>query len=175
MLSGKRRMAVFPASPLPPNPDTERKLGFVATLREYPRSFWMGCGVEMWERRAYCGVRTVLPLYIAQADDPGGLHFSQAQKDTLFAVWALVQSIVPMVSGGFADRYGYKRTMATSVTLACSGYILMANLRSYPGFFFGCLVLALGTAIFKPGIQGTLAQSMSKENSSVGWGLFTGS
>jgi hypothetical protein len=36
----------------------------------------------------------------------------------------------------------------------------------------GCLVLALGTAIFKPGIQGTLAQSMSKKNSSVGWGLF---
>jgi proton-dependent oligopeptide transporter, POT family len=77
-----------------------------------------------------------------------------------------------MVSGGFADRYGYKRTIATSVTLACSGYILMANVRSYPGFFAACLVLALGTAIFKPGIQGTLAQSMSKKNSSVGWGLF---
>ena len=132
----------------------------------------MGCGVEMWERMAYYCVRAVLPLYIAQADDPGGLHFSQAQKGTIFAVWALVQSIVPMVSGGFADRYGYKRTIATSVTLACTGYILMANLRSYPGFFFGCLVLALGTAIFKPGIQGTLAQSMSKRNSSVGWGLF---
>ena len=132
----------------------------------------MGCGVEMWERMAYYCVRTVLPLYIAQADDPGGLHFSQAQKGTIFAVWALVQSIVPMVSGGFADRYGYKKTIATSVTLACTGYILMANVRSYAGFFAACLVLALGTAIFKPGIQGTLAQSMSKRNSSVGWGLF---
>ena len=162
-------MAAEPASPIP---DTATKLGFGETLKTFPRSFWMGCGVEMWERLAYYGVRTVLPLYIAQADDPGGLHFSQAQKGTIFAVWALVQSIVPMVSGGFADRYGYKRTIATSVTLACTGYILMANLRSYPGFFFGCLVLALGTAIFKPGIQGTLAQSMSKRNSSVGWGLF---
>jgi len=150
----------------------EAKLGFLETLKTFPRSFWMGCGVEMWERLAYYCTRSVVPLYIAQADDPGGLHFSQAQKGTIFAVWALVQSIVPMVSGGFADRYGYKRTIATSVTLACTGYILMANLRSYPGFFFGCLVLALGTAIFKPGIQGTLAQSMSKKNSSVGWGLF---
>ena len=164
-------MAADPA-PLASDPPPEAKLGFLETLKTFPRSFWMGCGVEMWERLAYYGVRTVLPLYIAQADDPGGLHFSQAQKGTIFAVWALVQSIVPMVSGGFADRYGYKRTIATSVTLACSGYVLMANLRSYAGFFFGCLVLALGTAIFKPGIQGTLAQSTSKKNSSVGWGLF---
>jgi MFS family permease len=160
------------SEPPPPGDGTEPKLGFVATLKTFPHSFWMGCGVEMWERMAYYCVRTVLPLYIAQADDPGGLHFSQAQKGTIFAVWALVQSIVPMVSGGFADRYGYKRTIATSVTLACTGYVLMANVRSYPGFFAACLVLALGTAIFKPGIQGTLAQSMSKKNSSVGWGLF---
>jgi proton-dependent oligopeptide transporter, POT family len=48
----------------------------------------------------------------------------------------------------------------------------MATQRSYWGFFLGCMMLALGTAIFKPGIQGTLAQSTSKKNSSVGWGLF---
>ncbi len=132
----------------------------------------MGCTIEMWERLAYYGVRSVVPLYIAQASDPGGLHFSQAQKGSIFAAWALVQSLVPMVSGGFADRFGYKKTIASSVTLACLGYVLMGTLRSYVGFFAACLVLALGTAIFKPGLQGTLAQSTSKRNSSVGWGLF---
>ena len=153
-------------------PESELKLGFLETLKTFPRSFYLGCGVEMWERLAYNCVRTVLPLYIAQANEPGGLHFSQAQKGNIIAVWALVQSLVPMVSGGFADRFGYKRTIATSVTLVCTGYVLMANLRSYLGFFFACMVLAFGTAIFKPGIQGTLAQSMSKRNSSVGWGAF---
>ena len=159
----------------PPEPESAAnpaRLGFLDTVKTFPRSFWMGCTVEMWERLAYYGVRKLVPLYIAQADDPGGLHFSQAQKGSIFAAWALVQSLVPMVSGGFADRYGYKKTIATSVTLACLGYILMGTLRSYPGFFAACLVLALGTAIFKPGIQGTLAQSMGKQNSSVGWGLF---
>ncbi|MBX3188764.1 MAG: MFS transporter [Labilithrix sp.] len=156
----------------PPPPDTEPKLGFFETIKTFPQSFWMGCTIEMWERMAYYGVRSVVPLYIAQASDPGGLHFSQAQKGSIFAAWALVQSLVPMVSGGFADRFGYKKTIATSVTLACLGYVLMGTLRSYPGFFAACLVLALGTAIFKPGIQGTLAQSTSKKNSSVGWGLF---
>jgi dipeptide/tripeptide permease len=156
----------------PTDPQPEEKLGFLATIKTFPRPFWMGCTVEMWERLAYYGVRSVVPLYIAQADDPGGLHFSQAQKGSIFAAWALVQSLVPMVSGGFADRYGYKKTIATAVTLACLGYVLMGTMRSYPGFFVSCLVLALGTAIFKPGIQGTLAQSFSKRNSSVGWGLF---
>ena len=160
-----------PTAPAPP-PDTEPKLGFFETLKTFPRSFWMGCGIEMWERLAYYGVRQVVGLYIAQADDPGGLHFTQAQKGTIFFWWALVQSLVPMVSGGFSDRYGYKKTIVLSIFCTITGYSLMGTQHSFPGFMAGCLVLAFGTAIFKPGIQGTLAQSMSKRNSSVGWGLF---
>ncbi len=160
------------AATTPPENAPAPKLGFLETLKTFPRSFWMGCGVEMFERLSYYGVRTVLPLYIAQADDPGGLHFSQAQKATIFAIFAGVQAIVPAVSGGFADRYGYKKAIATAVTLACLGYVCMANVRSYPAFLCSYLLVAFGTALFKPGIQGTLAQSMSKKNSSVGWGLF---
>jgi len=159
------------ASAAPP-PDTEPKLGFFETLKTFPRSFWMGCGIEMWERLAYYGVRQVVGLYIAQADDPNGLHFTQAQKGTIFFWWALVQSLVPMVSGGITDRYGYKKTIIASVLFTMTGYSLMGTQRSFGGFMAGCLVLAFGTAIFKPGIQGTLAQSMSKKNSSVGWGFF---
>jgi MFS family permease len=33
-------------------------------------------------------------------------------------------------------------------------------------------VLAFGTAIFKPGVQGTMGRCLSRENSSVGWGAF---
>jgi POT family proton-dependent oligopeptide transporter len=153
-------------------PSAEPKLGFFETLRTFPRSFWMGCGIEMWERLAYYGVRQVVGLYIAQADDPNGLHFTQQQKGTIFFWWALVQSLVPMVSGGVTDRYGYKKTIVASVLCTISGYTLMGTQRSFGSFLAGCLVLAFGTAIFKPGIQGTLAQSMSKKNSSVGWGFF---
>ena len=67
----------------------EPKLGFLATLKTFPHAFRMGCGVEMWERLAYYAMRSVLPLYIAQADDPGGLHFSQAQKGSIIAVWTI--------------------------------------------------------------------------------------
>ncbi|MBK8130549.1 MAG: MFS transporter [bacterium] len=146
--------------------------GLLAQLKQFERPFWMLNIMEMIERLAYYGVRVVIPIYIAQADEVGGLHFTQTQKGEIFFVWALVQSLVPMFSGGFADRYGYKRTISISIALKAIGYLLMATQRDYYSFMFGCAVLAFGTAVFKPGIQGTLVQSIKKETSSVGWGTF---
>lgn len=160
------------SAPPPPPRGDEPKLGFLQTVKTFPRSFWMGNVMEMWERLAYYGVRVVMPIYIAQADEPGGLHFTQAQKGTIYAWWFIVGSGIPVLSGGFADRYGYKKTIALSATINILAFTLMANLRSYAGFFSAVMLLALGTALFKPALQGTLAQSMTKSNSSVGWGLF---
>jgi MFS family permease len=77
-----------------------------------------------------------------------------------------------MFSGGFADRYGFKKTIAFSVAVKAIGYLLMATQREFWLFLFGCCVLAFGTAIFKPGVQGTMCQVLSKKTSSVGWGTF---
>ncbi|MBN1826545.1 MAG: MFS transporter [Candidatus Eisenbacteria bacterium] len=128
--------------------------------------------IEMFERLAYFGVRAVVPVYIMQADDPGGLHFTAAMKGTIYAWWFIFQSILPTFTGGYADRYGYKKTLFFSVTLNIVGYLMMANLRTYTGFFAGVIVLATGTAFFKPSLQGSLAQNLTKKNSSVGWGIF---
>lgn len=86
--------------------------------------------------------------------------------------WAVVQSLVPMFSGGFADRYGYKKTIAISIIFKALGYILMATQRTYFPFLMGAVTLAFGTAIFKPGIQGSLVQTLDQKHSSVGWGTF---
>lgn len=134
--------------------------------------YWMLCTMEMWERLAYFLVRSVVAVYILQADDPGGLHFTAAQKGQIYFLWFLFQSVLPMVTGGYADRYGYKRIIAFSVTLNITGYIMMAYMRTFPGFLLGILILATGTAFFKPGLQGSLAQNLKKGNSSLGWGIF---
>ncbi|MCM2272655.1 MAG: MFS transporter [candidate division Zixibacteria bacterium] len=153
-------------------PNDPHKETLFTQLMHLPRPYWMVNIMEMFERLAYYGVRVVIPIYIAQADEPGGLHFSQTEKGIIFAWWALVQSLVPMFTGGFADRYGYKKTIAFSVAIKVIGYLLMATQREFWPFLFGCLILALGTATFKPGVQGTMCQSLSTRNSSVGWGMF---
>lgn len=128
--------------------------------------------MEMWERFAYYGVRMVMPIYIAQADEPGGLHFTQDDKGTIYAWWSVFQSILPTFTGGLADRYGYKKMIAFSVTLKVIGYALMGSQRTFWGFFIGVLFLATGTALFKPGIQGSIAHTLKEGNTSVGWGIF---
>lgn len=141
-------------------------------LARLPRPFWMVNIMEMFERLAYYGVRVVIPIYIAQADEPAGLHFTQSEKGLIFMLWALVQTGVPVFSGGFADRYGYKRTIAVSIGIKMAGYLMMATQRSFWPFTLGCLVLAFGTAIFKPGVQGTMVRTLNKQNSGIGWGTF---
>ncbi len=140
--------------------------------RAFGRAYWMCNVIEMWERLAYFSVRSVVPVYIMQADDPGGLHLTAAHKGTIYAWWFIFQSLLPTFTGGFADRYGYKRTLAFAVSLNVVGYVLMAFMRDYYMFFFGVLVLATGTAFFKPSLQGTLAHNLTKKNSSLGWGIF---
>ncbi|HZW83742.1 MAG TPA: hypothetical protein VFF14_10045, partial [Candidatus Deferrimicrobium sp.] len=84
--------------------------------------FWVANIMEMIERLAYYGVRVVIPIYIAQADEIGGLHFSQGDKGFIFMWWALVQSALPVFTGGFADRYGYKRQIVFAIMVKTLGF-----------------------------------------------------
>jgi len=146
--------------------------------RRFSRAFWMLNTVEMWERLAFYNLRVMAPIYIMQADNPGGLHLTAADKGTIYAWWAAFQSLLPIVTGGYADRFGYKRTLGCALSLMLLGYLMIAFLRdvtfinNYRGFFAGILVLATGTAFFKPSLQGLIAHNLNKEDSSVGWGIF---
>ena len=75
-----------------------------------------------------------------------------------------------MFTGGLRDRYGYKETIFASTVVKISGYLVMAFFPTFYGFFAGAILLATGTAIFKPGIQGTLVKSTKRENSSMALG-----
>jgi len=136
------------------------------------RTYWLLNSIEMFERLAFFGIRAVVPIYIMQATEPGGLHLTAIHKGWIYMWWAILQSWLPLFTGGIADRYGYKRVLAGSIMANAVGYLMMAYLHSYYGFFAGILVLATGTAFFKPALQGSLAQNLSKKYSSLGWGIF---
>ena len=138
----------------------------------FGHTFWMLNSIEMFERLAYFGIRAVVPIYIMQATEPGGLHMTAVHKGIIYAWWAILQSWLPMFTGGIADRYGYKRVLFYSISANAVGYVMMAYLHSYAGFFVSIMVLATGTAFFKPALQGSIAQNLTKQNSSLGWGVF---
>lgn len=149
-----------------------KQLGLGASLKSLSYVFWIVGAMEMVERLAYYGVAAVRTLYGTDAVEKGGLGVSPSKFGTILAIWALFQSIVPVFTGGLSDRYGYKETIFLSTIVKIAGYLVMAFFPSYFGFFAGALLLATGTAIFKPGIQGTLVKSTTRENSSMAWGVF---
>ena len=146
--------------------------GLFEQLRSLDNRFWIVNTMEMFERLAYYGVRAVIALYMVLPISAGGPEFTHVEKGTIFAWWAALQSLLPMFTGGYADRYGHKKTIVVAIVLKIIGYGLMATQMDYWGFFFGCMFLAVGTAVFKPGVQGTLAATLKESNSSVGWGVF---
>jgi proton-dependent oligopeptide transporter, POT family len=149
-----------------------------AVKRPLGATFWTLNVIEMWERLAFYNLRVMAPIYIMQADDPGGLHLTAQNKGIIYAWWAVFQSLLPVFTGGFADRFGYKRTLAFAISLMTVGYLMMALMRdlsfinNFWAFFAAVLTMATGTAFFKPSLQGSLAHQLSKEDASVGWGIF---
>ena len=128
--------------------------------------------MEMLERLAYFGIRAIVGLYIVEASARGGLELTHMQRGTIFTVWALFQTLLPMFTGAYSDRYGYKKSLLVAFTINFFAYIFMGMADTYATFFAACLLLATGTAIFKPPLHGTLAHTVTEKNSSVGWGFF---
>ncbi len=148
------------------------QLGLMASIASLSYVFWVCGGMEMVERLAYYGVKAVAALYAKDPVSAGGLGITMADFGTILMTWALIQSIVPVFTGGISDRYGYKRTIFASTVIKIFGYLTMAWFPTYTGFFAGAALLATGTAVFKPGIQGTLVKSTNRQNSSMAWGIF---
>lgn len=149
-----------------------KQLSLVAAIGSLSYVFWIVGGMEMVERLAYYGVKAVATLYAKDPVSKGGLGVTMSDFGTILMVWALVQSILPVFTGGLSDRYGYKQTIFASTVVKIFGYLVMAWFPTYGGFFAGAILLASGTAIFKPGIQGTLVKATTRENSSMAWGIF---
>ncbi len=178
------------SSPQTPAP----KETFLQSIFNFPGIYWLANWMEVVERFAYYGVRALLPVYMVLAWELGGPQFDHYQKGVIYGWWAIVQSFVPVLSGGFADRYGFKVNIAWATTIKIIGYILMGyaieigayfngidssvhggaagDPWTYPIFFLGAMGLAFGTAIFKPGLQGLIAVKMPKQSAALGWAIF---
>ena len=167
--------AVAPATATPGSETTladVKQLKMFAAIASLSYVFWVVGGMEMVERLAYYGVRAVATIYATRPLSEHGLGVTMATFGWLLLFWNLAQSLIPVFTGGLSDRYGYKQTIFASTVVKAFGYLVMAWFPTYWGFFVGAMFLATGTAIFKPGIQGTLIKSTNRSNSSMAWGIF---
>ncbi|WP_298442222.1 MFS transporter [uncultured Ferrimonas sp.] len=149
-----------------------KQLGLWASIASLSYVFWLVGGMELIERFAYYGIKSSAALYAKAPASEGGLGITMGDFGIILMIWALLQTFVPVLTGGISDRVGYKETIFASTVLKIAGYLVMAFFPSFYGFMAGAVLLAIGTGIFKPGIQGTLVLATKKENASMAWGIF---
>jgi dipeptide/tripeptide permease len=162
------------------------KESFWRQIRAFPANFWFANFMEIFERLAFFGVRAIAPLYLVASAERNGLGLSFQEKGDIYMWWALLQCLIPMVSGGYTERYGYRKSLVVAFILNILGYIGMAQSKAladafsargweganYGVFLIAACFVATGTAIFKPAVHGTIAKTTTKETSSMGWGMF---
>jgi len=143
-----------------------------ATKSRFPRVFWVANFMELFERWAYYGVFTLLSVYLTDPGSSGGLGFSSEQSGMLMGTIMFIIYLLPVVTGAFADRLGYKRMMLLAYITLGAGYFLMGQFSSYQGVFLAFLLVGVGAAIFKPVIVGTISKSTNLTNATIGFGIF---
>ena len=138
----------------------------------FERNFWVAIIMEFFERGAYYGVLSVLSVYLVLSGNEGGLGFSKAQAGTIMGTIQPLLYFLPIIAGGIADRYGYRRILFFAFTCITGGYFLTSITESYIPVFASLLLMAVGAGFFKPVISGTIAKSTTEENSTLGFGIF---
>lgn len=86
-----------------------------------------------------------------------------------------IQSLLyflPIIAGGIADKYGYRKVFFFAFSCITLGYFLTSLTESYLFVFASLLIMAVGAGFFKPIISGTIAKTTDETNSTLGFGIF---
>jgi len=138
----------------------------------YPQSFWIANTMEIFERLAWYGWFAVSSLYITGSVSEGALGFTSEQRGVLQGIVPFILYLLPVLFGALADRFGYKKTFIIAYATLVPTYYLLGQFTSFAGFFMAFLFVAVGAAIFKPVIVGTVARTTDETNASMGFGIF---
>jgi dipeptide/tripeptide permease len=128
--------------------------------------------MEFFERGAYYGVLSVLSVYLVAGAMDGGLGFSRMQAGTIMGTIQPLLYFLPIIAGGIADRYGYRKILFFAFACITVGYALTGVFTNYGLVFASLILMAIGAGFFKPVISGTIAKSTDETNSTLGFGIF---
>jgi dipeptide/tripeptide permease len=141
-------------------------------FNKFPRTFWTGNTLELFERWAWYGFFMLFANYLTNSSDMGGLEFTQSQKGLIMGIGTGILYFLPVLTGAIADRYGYKKVLTLSFIIYASAFAVFPHVSSFGAVFATYIYLALGAALFKPVISATIAKTTTPETSSIGFGIF---
>lgn len=160
-------------------------------LRGYSRAFWVSNSVEMLERMAYYAIFIVITLYLTNT-----LGFNDFEASMISGLFSGGLYLLPMFTGAYADKIGFRRSLIVAFTLLTVGYLGLATLPTLlqsaglvqygaTTHFTGLqdsglrwliapvmVVIMVGGSFIKSTISGSVAKETTSENRARGYSIF---
>jgi len=157
----------------------------------YTRAFWTANVVELLERGAWYGVFVAITLYLSRI-----LGFSDVEAATVSGCFSAGLYLLPMFTGAWADRIGFRPALLIAFALLTVGYAgmwLLPTLLQSAGLvtygreveFTGLqhtghkwlfvpvmIVVMVGGSFIKSVITGTVANETTAANRARGYSIF---
>ena len=138
----------------------------MAERTPFPRVFWVANLIEVLERFSYYGIYFGFGVYMTS------LGYSRDQLGVVQTIFLLLSYVIPVFSGTFADRYGFKRVLIVAYLAYLPSILLLIFTKSFSGIALTMLSIGFAAGIFKPLISGTVRATTDRTNSTLGFGIF---
>lgn len=132
----------------------------------FPAVFWVANSIEILERIAYYGIYMGFGIYMAH------LGYTKAQLGIVQSLFLLFSYTIPVISGTFADRFGFKKVLIVAYLAYLPSILLLLITKSFSGISLTMLCIGFAAGIFKPLISGTVRVVSDASNKTLGFGIF---
>jgi len=139
---------------------------FLQQVRAFPPVFWVANSIEVLERFAYYGIYFSFGIFLTS------LGYPSNRLGDIQSVFLFLSYLIPVFSGSFADRYGFKRVLIVSYLAYLPSILLLILTRSLWGIALAMFAIAFAAGIFKPLIAGTVRVTSDATNKTLGFGIF---
>ena len=138
----------------------------MAQRTAFPPVFWVANIIEVLERFAYYGIYFGFGIYMTS------LGYSRDQLGIVQSLFLLLSYSMPIISGTFADRFGFKKMLIISYFAYLPAILLLLLTKSFSGIVLTMLTIGFAAGIFKPLIAGSVRVTTDATNKTLGFGIF---
>lgn len=132
----------------------------------FPRVFWVANIIEVLERFAYYGIYMGFGIYLQQ------LGYSKGDLGFIQSIFLALSYLIPVISGTFADKYGFKKVLIISYLAYLPSILLLIVTETFSGIALTMLSIGFAAGIFKPLISATIRVTTDSTNKTLGFGIF---
>ncbi len=145
----------------------------------FERPFWVANITELFERLSYYAVFASLANYLHES-----LSFSTQKTASLTGIFGGMVWFLAIIGGTVADKLGFRRALSVAYLILATAYFLLGSIAASwmapirNAMPLGVLVFiilmlpALGVALVKPSVVGTVAASSKENVRSIGYSIY---